>query len=120
MCPNPVMSARYTVEMVGRVPYAIRLYNRAMISAAVGTCGGASSSGDVSFYCRRNMHISVFIHESAHSVDRGMSATNIWRNAVRNDACVSDPYANSNYADNFVQVAVLWTHLVGQSQHNSL
>lgn len=120
MCPNPVMSARYMMEMMGRVPYAIRRHNRAMISATVGTCGGAGSSGDVSFYCARDMHISVFIHESAHSADRGMSDTSTWRYGVQNDSCVPDSYANSNHADNFAQVVVLWTHIVGQGQHNNL
>ena len=120
MCPNPVMSAQYMIEMMGKVPYAIRRHNRAMISATAGTCGGAASGGDVSFYCHENMHISVFIHESAHSADRGLSATANWRNAVQHDSCVPDPYANSNYADNFAQVAVLWTSLVGQGQHSNL
>ncbi|CAF1141911.1 unnamed protein product [Rotaria sordida] len=106
--------------MMGRVPYAIRQHNRAMISATAGKCGGAGSSGDVSFYCHPDMHISVFIHESAHSADRGTSATQVWRSAVQNDECVPDPYGNSNFADNFAQVAVLWTHLVGQRQHNNL
>ncbi|CAF4756577.1 unnamed protein product, partial [Rotaria sp. Silwood1] len=120
MCPNAVMSAQYMIEMMGRVPYAIRRYNRAMISATAGKCGGAGSSGDVSFYCQPNMHISVFIHESAHSADRGTSASHDWRSAVQNDWCVPDGYANSNYADNFAQVAVLWTHLVGQGHHKNL
>jgi hypothetical protein len=120
MCPKAVLSAQYMIEMMGRVPYAIRRYNKAMISATAGTCGGAGSGGDVSFYCHPNMHISVFIHESAHSADRGRSGTNEWRNAVQHDSCVPDPYANSNFADNFAQVAVLWTHLVGERLHPTL
>ncbi len=59
------------------------------------------------------MHVSVFIHESAHSMDRGKSASNEWRQAVARDSCVPDSYANSNFADNFAQVVVLWVHLVG-------
>ena len=120
MCPNAVMSAQYMIEMMGRVPFAIRRYNRAMISATAGRCGGAGSSGDVSFYCEPNMHISVFIHESAHSADHRTSASHDWHTAVQHDSCVPDGYANSNYADNFAQVTVLWTHLVGQGQHRKL
>lgn len=120
MCPNAVMSAQYMIEMMGRVPYAVRRNNRAMISATAGKCGGAGSSGDVSFYCQPNMHISVFIHESAHSADRGTSASYNWHSAVQHDSCVHDGYANSDYADNFAQVAVLWAHLVGQGQHSNL
>ncbi|CAF1106878.1 unnamed protein product [Didymodactylos carnosus] len=85
-----------------------------MISATAGKCGGAGSSGDVSYYCEPTMHISVFIHESAHSTDRGTSASNNWCDAVEQDSCVPDGYANSNYADNFAQVVVLWVHLIGR------
>lgn len=113
MCPSAVTGASDMIDAMGRVPYEIRRYNRGMISATTGKCGGAGSSGDVSYYCERNMHVSVFIHESAHSFDRGKSASSEWRDAVARDSCVPDPYANSNYADNFAQVVVLWTHLVG-------
>ena len=60
-----------------------------------------------------NMHVSVFIHESAHSMDRGKSASSEWYDAAARDSCAPDTYANSNYADNFVQVVILWVHLVG-------
>ncbi|CAF1014410.1 unnamed protein product [Adineta steineri] len=120
ICPNAVMNATYMIEMMGRVPYAIRRYNKAMVSATSGTCGGAGSSKDVSFYCDPNMQVSVFIHESAHSTDRDTSGTNQWHNAVQQDSCVPDPYANSNIADDFAQVVVLWTHLVGQGLHPTL
>ena len=83
-----------------------------MISATSRTCGDAGSNEDVSYYCEPNMHVSMFIHESAHSVDRGTSGTSEWRNVVRQDSSVPDPYANSKFADNFAQVTVLWAHLV--------
>ncbi|CAF4735504.1 unnamed protein product [Rotaria sp. Silwood1] len=113
MCPNAVTGASYMIDTMGKVPAPIRRYNKAMISASAGTCGGAGSSGDVSFYCSSNMHVSVFIHESAHSMDRGKSASREWHDAVARDSCVPDSYANSNFADNFAQVVVLWVHLVG-------
>ena len=116
ICPNPVMNADYMIEMMGRVPTIIRRNVRAMISATAGTCGGAASSGDVINFCQQNMHISVFIHESAHSFDRGKSGTNEWHNAVARDSCVPDPYANTNYAEDLAQVAVVWASLIGKAQ----
>ncbi|CAF0952800.1 unnamed protein product [Adineta ricciae] len=59
------------------------------------------------------MYDSVFIHESAYSIEGGKSASGEWCDAVARDSCVPDAYVNSNYADNFAQVAVLWVHLVG-------
>jgi hypothetical protein len=49
-------------------------------------------------------------------MDRGKSGSSEWRDAVARDACVPDTYANSNYADNFAQVVVLWVHLVGKGR----
>ncbi|CAF3770227.1 unnamed protein product [Rotaria sp. Silwood1] len=120
MCPNAVTGASHMIDTMGKVPAPIRRYNKAMISATAGTCGGAGSSGDVSFYCSSNMHVSVFIHESAHSMDRGKSASREWHDAVARDSCVPDAYANSNYADNFAQVVVLWVHLVGKGRDKDL
>lgn len=117
MCNNAVTGASHMIDTMGKVPAPIRRYNKAMVSSPAGACGGAGSSGDVSFYCSSNMHVSVFIHESAHSMDRGKSASGEWRDAVARDSCVPDPYANSNYADNFAQVVVLWVHLVGTNRH---
>jgi hypothetical protein len=116
MCHNAVTGASYMIDTMGKVPAPIRRYNKAMVSSTAGTCGGAGSSGDVSYYCSSNMHVSVFIHESAHSMDRGKSGSSKWRDAVARDACVPDTYANSNYADNFAQVVVLWVHLVGKGR----
>jgi hypothetical protein len=116
MCPNAVSGASHMIDTMGKVPFPIRRYNRGMISATAGSCGGAGSSGDVSYYCGGNMHVSVFIHESAHSMDRGKSASSEWRDAVARDSCVPDSYANSNFADNFAQVVVLWVHLVGKGR----
>ncbi|CAF1609540.1 unnamed protein product [Adineta ricciae] len=113
MCQNAVTGASNMIDTMGKVPAPIRRYNKAMVSSSAGACGGAGSSGDVSYYCSSNMHVSVFIHESAHSMDRGKSASGEWRDAVARDSCVPDAYANSNYADNFAQVTVLWVHLVG-------
>ncbi|CAF1169756.1 unnamed protein product [Adineta steineri] len=117
MCNNAVTGASVMIDTMGRVPAPIRLYNKAMVSSPAGVCGGAGSSGDVSYYCSSNMHVSVFIHESAHSMDRGKSASSEWRDAVARDTCVPDAYANSNFADNFAQVVVLWVHLVGTGRH---
>jgi hypothetical protein len=114
------MNAHYMIDTMGKVPYAIRRNNKAMISATVDTCGGAGSSGDVSFYCGKDMHVSVFIHESAHSFDKGKSDSEEWRNAVAKDSCVPDAYANTNYVENFAQVVVLWVHLVGKEQDKDL
>ena len=116
MCENAVMNAHYMIDTMGKVPHVIRQNNKAMLSAMEGKCGGAGSNGDVSYYCGKNMHVSVFIHESAHSFDKGKSASSEWHNAVAKDSCVPDPYGNTNYADNFAQVVVLWVHLVGKGR----
>ena len=117
MCPNAVTGASYMIDMMGKVPYPVRRFNRGMISSTAGSCGGAASGGDVSFYCESNMHISVYIHESAHSLDRGRSGSKDWHDAVARDSCVPDNYAMSSYAEDFAQVVVVWIHLVGTGRH---
>ncbi len=114
ICPNPVMSSQYMTETMGKVPYAIRRNNVAMVSATVNTCGGAGSSNDISFYCDKAMDVTVFIHESAHSFDKGKSSSQEWQNAIAKDSCVPDAYANTNYVEDFAQVVVVWVHLVGK------
>ena len=37
-------------------------------------------------------------------------------NAVAQDTCVPDPYANTNYVENFSQVTVVWSSLIGKTQ----
>ena len=120
VCPNPVMTSRYMIDIMGKVPYAIRINDIAMVSATVNTCGGAGSSNDISFYCDKAMHVTVFIHESAHSFDKGKSSSVDWHNAVAKDTCVPDAYANSNYAEDFAQVVVVWVHLVGKKLDKNL
>jgi hypothetical protein len=60
---------------------------------------------------------SVFQHETAHAIDKektadndsegASSATSEWKNAIANDTCVPDDYANSSNAEDYAQVAVL-------------
>ena len=64
MCQNAVTGASYTIDLMGKVPYPVRRFNRGMISSTAGSCGGTASCGAVSFYCESNMHI----HESAQSI----------------------------------------------------
>jgi hypothetical protein len=74
------------IDTMGKVPYAIRQNNKAMISATQGTCGGAGSNYDVSYYCDKNTDVTVFIHESAYSFDQGKSTSQEWHNAVDQDS----------------------------------
>lgn len=115
ICPNAVMTADYMIDMMSKVPSIIRRNVLAMVSATQGTCGGAASSGDVINFCDQNMAVSVFIHEAAHSFDKGKSGSDEWHNAVAQDSCVPDAYANSNYAEDFAQVAVVWSSLIGKT-----
>ncbi len=116
MCPNAVMNSSYMSNTMGKVPYAVRLNDKGMNSATTGTCGGAGSSGDVIVFCDPDMAVTVFIHESSHSFDKGKSASQQWASAVANDTCVPDPYANTNYAEDFAQVVVVWVYLVGHGR----
>ncbi|CAF2605805.1 unnamed protein product [Rotaria sp. Silwood2] len=98
---------------MGMCPYKIRRYDQGMVAASRGIGSGAGSSGDVIVFFGANMRVTVFIHESAHSLDRGSSASNAWHQAVSKDSCVPDVYADTSYAECFAQVAVIWTYLVG-------
>jgi hypothetical protein len=120
ICPDAVMSTNYMIDTMGKVPYAIRLNDKAMISATTGTCGGAASSGDVINFCGENMHVTVFIHESAHSFDKGKSGSQEWIDAVTKDSCVPDPYANTNYVEDFAQMVVTWVYIVGKGLDKNL
>lgn len=115
MCQNPVMSADYMIDMMGRVPYVLRRNVKAIVSSTVGECGGARAQDDVLYFCEKNMHVSVFIHEAAHSFDKGKSASPEWYNAVAQDTCVPDPYATTNYVEDFAQVAVVWADLIDKT-----
>lgn len=115
MCVNPVMDADYMMNMMGKVPYVLRRHVKAIVSSTIGGCGGARAQEDVLYFCEKNMHVSVFIHESAHSFDKGKSASTEWYNAVAKDTCVPDPYATTNYVEDFAQVAVVWADLVGKT-----
>ncbi|CAF3828703.1 unnamed protein product [Rotaria sp. Silwood1] len=56
----------------------------------------------------------LFIHESAHSLDRGKSASREWDDAVALDTCVPDNYTGSSYAEYFAQVVAVSIYLVGK------
>jgi len=52
----------------------------------------------------------VFLHEAAHSLDKGTSASKVWHSAVANSTCVPDDYANSSYAEDFAQMEVMYNY----------
>jgi len=53
---------------------------------------------------------SVFIHESAHSVDQHDSAGKPWLSAIAASSCVPDPYSDTNAVEDFAQNMCLYTH----------
>lgn len=53
---------------------------------------------------------SVFLHESGHSVDKGMSNSAAFKNAVAADTCVPDDYSNASYAEDWTQNNVCLTY----------
>lgn len=99
------------VDTFGKIPVRFRSFVRHMLFLPGNA--GAGSTGD-NVVMNGDLGITVFIHETAHSVDGhgfpdigGFSESQIWIDAYDADSAVPDSYAQSSQAENFAQQSVV-------------
>ena len=116
-CPDAVTDANDIAYNFGYVPDFIRQYTNFITSASPDTCtniGAAYSTGDSTTFCQGGLVPSAYVHEAAHNYDfgsGGLSDRQEWTDAINNDSCVPDGYANTNNAEDFAEVAVVWMYI---------
>ncbi|KAK2758796.1 hypothetical protein FQN54_003488 [Arachnomyces sp. PD_36] len=99
------------VDTFGKLPVHFRSFVRHMIFVPGDPSAG--SAGD-NVQMNGELGISVFVHETAHSMDGhgfpdigGFSVSQIWLDAYNNDTAVPDAYAQSSQQENFAQQTVV-------------
>jgi len=107
-CDNANMNMDDLMNRFGQIPVGLRSYVGSALAINAASCS-SGTSGDF-IVVQGDCAVSVFIHESSHSLDQGASSTPGWANAVAASSCVPDPYSNTNYQEDFAQVDVLFTY----------
>ncbi|KZV88927.1 hypothetical protein EXIGLDRAFT_678418 [Exidia glandulosa HHB12029] len=107
---NAALSQIDMIDLFGRLP----VHERQWVRHVIAVPGGGSaymSNADVVFQGPVGTP-SVFQHEVGHAVDFyknsvRSSGTSKFLNAIQQDSCVPDNYANSNEVEDYTQVGVL-------------
>ncbi|KAI5792554.1 hypothetical protein DFH27DRAFT_517103 [Peziza echinospora] len=110
---SPV-SQKEMVEIFGRMPVKSRQFVRHIISIPGVISAGSSGDNIVLRGTGPNL-MTVFIHETAHSMDsHAVTAlplpfhnTQQWLTAYNTDPAISDSYARTSQAENFAQTIVI-------------
>lgn len=101
------------IDIFGRLPVEMRSYIRHII--AVPGPKSAGSSGD-NISMKGNIGITVYVHESAHSLDSHafdpkygapFSNSKVWLDNYNQDSAVPDDYAQSSQQENLAQQTVI-------------
>lgn len=108
-CPDAQMSMDQLQERLGQVPVGIRSYVGVAIATAQDSCSAVTINGQWIRF-QGDCPVSVFLHESGHAIDDNFSAGQPWVDAINNDTCVPDGYANTNPVEDFAQVMVMYTY----------
>ncbi|KAL8745275.1 MAG: hypothetical protein Q9190_002581 [Brigantiaea leucoxantha] len=103
------------IDLFGRLPVHTRQWVRHMIALPDPNGGHAyNSNGNIAMFNRINGDLTVFIHESGHSLDllgayadKPLSSSQNWLNNYNQDSNVPDPYAQTNQVENVAQNTVV-------------
>ncbi|EJD44983.1 hypothetical protein AURDEDRAFT_124866 [Auricularia subglabra TFB-10046 SS5] len=108
-CSDANMSFETMERRWGKVPVGMRSYGGTLIAVKKEKgCVAYTFSGEyIRFH--GDCGTSVFLHEVGHTVDKGFSSTQKFKNGVAKSSCVPDSYANTNYVENFAQLTVCLT-----------
>ncbi|CAM1510704.1 Fc.00g010390.m01.CDS01 [Cosmosporella sp. VM-42] len=105
------LSEQQIVDTWGRLPVHFRSFVRHMLFLP-GTASAGSAGDNVQM--NGNLGISVYTHETAHSMDGhgfpdigGFSVSQIWLDAYNADSAVPDDYSRSSQQENFAQQIVV-------------
>ncbi|KAH7099298.1 hypothetical protein BKA62DRAFT_641201, partial [Auriculariales sp. MPI-PUGE-AT-0066] len=107
-CANATMSFDTMVYRFGTIPPGVRSYVGAALATAASGASAGSSGDFITF--NGDCVTQVFLHEAGHSLDQGTNGGSAWQSAVSSSSCVPDAYANSNYAEDFAQVEVMYNY----------
>ncbi|KAL8660055.1 MAG: hypothetical protein Q9202_006821 [Teloschistes flavicans] len=110
--PDPLINM---IDLFGRLPVHTRQYVRHMIALPDPAGGHAyNSNGNIALFNRIDGDLTVFIHESGHSLDllgayadKPLSSSANWLNNYNQDSAVPDPYAQTNQVENVAQNTVV-------------
>ncbi|KAL8634692.1 MAG: hypothetical protein Q9228_007727 [Teloschistes exilis] len=110
--PDPLINM---IDLFGRLPVHTRQYVRHMIALPDPAGGHAyNSNGNIALFNRIDGDLTVFIHESGHSLDllgayadKPLSSSANWLNNYNQDTAVPDPYAQTNQVENVAQNTVV-------------
>ena len=105
------------IDLFGKVPVHMRQWVRHMIALPDPNGGHAyNSNGNIAMFNIIDGDVTVFIHETGHSLDllgaytdKPLSSSNYWLTQYADDSNVPDPYAQSNQVENVAQNTVVAT-----------
>ncbi|PVH81609.1 hypothetical protein DL98DRAFT_587225 [Cadophora sp. DSE1049] len=108
---NSPVSQATMVDVFGRIPVRERQWIQHVV-AIPGPNSAYMSSAIVVFRGTATGSLGVFQHEIGHAVDfykNGFqtSARTEWLDAIRQNTCVTDNYANTNAIEDFAQIGVV-------------
>ncbi|KAL9614047.1 MAG: hypothetical protein Q9167_001462 [Letrouitia subvulpina] len=109
--PDPLVNM---IDLFGRLPVKTRSYVRHMIALPAASGYAYNWNGNIAMFNRINGDLTVFIHESGHSLDllgayadKPLSSSTNWINNYNQDSNVPDPYAQTNQVENVAQNTVV-------------
>ncbi|EJD36852.1 hypothetical protein AURDEDRAFT_174114 [Auricularia subglabra TFB-10046 SS5] len=109
-CPDANMSFDQMVDRFATLPVGIRSYVGAAIAVKKDKgCVAYTHNGEFIRFIG-DCGVTVFLHEAGHTLDKSMSKSDAWHDAVANSTCVPDSYANASYAEDWTQSNVLYTY----------
>ncbi len=105
------------IDLFGQLPVHMRQWVRHLIALPDPNGGHAyNSNGNVALFDKIEGAITVFIHETGHSLDllgayydKPLSASNYWLTQYALDSNVPDPYSATNQVENVAQNTVVGT-----------
>lgn len=103
------------IEFFGRVPVHMRQWVRHMIALPDPKGGHAyNSNGNIALFDRVNGELTVFLHETAHSLDglgayadTPLHAADVWNSNYNLDDNTADSYSQTNQVENVAQITVV-------------
>ncbi|KAJ7118592.1 hypothetical protein C8R43DRAFT_1036195 [Mycena crocata] len=110
-CPSANITLDAAVDFLVHVPVGLRRYVGTIMVMPGTSAHAYTLAGDIHYFgiCSQR----TWIHESSHATDgalkisQGGANGTLWAEAVGNDTCVPDTYAQTNLVENFAQMSVV-------------
>ena len=105
------------IDLFGRIPVKARQWVRHIVYLPANETWAYNSGGNIAMFGRIDGDITVFIHETAHSLDllgaypdNPLSNSTTWLAQYAKDSNVPDPYAQTNVFEDVAQNTVVATY----------